>query len=736
MKIAVVYNRDSANVINLFGVPNREKIGLRTIKRLTDALKKGGHQVIALEADKDIVDRLERFMPRVVKGERPGMVFNVSYGIQGQARYTHVPSLLEMMGVPYVGSGPLAHSLALDKVVTKMILRQQGLPTPDFFVFQTPEDPIPADLTYPMIVKPKNEAVSFGLKVVENEEELRAAADVIFREFQQPVLVEQYIEGREVNVGILGNNPPEALPPVELLFGSEGPKIYTYDDKRGASGRQIDHACPAPIGEELLERAKDVAVRAFRSLGCVDCARVDMRLDDAGNLSILEINSLPSLGEHGSYLIGAAHIGLDFGAFVNRLVEVASARYFGTPQPPKLEAKTSDPSSVCFSFLTERRDRMEKRLEEWAALSSRSSDPIGLEEARQRFEKTMREVGLKLRVDLTDSPNATTFETDAGLDRGTLLIGHLDVPAESESAPPTFRREPEWLYGEGIASSRAPLVMLEFALRALRSARQLRRSPLGVLYYKDEGRDARYSEETIRRAAARARRVLVLSPGNVDHFVVTQRRGRRLYRLRVLGDSLRPGQRTKKAEPLRFLFGLLEELSKLSDHERRISLSALEVKTERMPFLLPHRVTAKILATYLDDEVADAIEAEMKSRLRHRGLRCELHAISDRPPLRESKKNVALARRLAEAASRWDIALEHQSSVWPSVAGLVPAETACVCGIGPVGRELGTPHEAVQRISLVQRSLMLAEFLLTADRKDRPPAGHEKPETPSQKAQS
>ncbi len=138
MKIAVIYNRERANVINLFGIPNREQIGLQTIKRLTTALKQAGRQVVALEGDKDLVDRLEESMPRVVKGERPGLAFNVSYGIQAQARYTHVPSILEMVGVPYVASGPLAHSLCLDKVVTKMILRQHGLPTPDFAVLQTP----------------------------------------------------------------------------------------------------------------------------------------------------------------------------------------------------------------------------------------------------------------------------------------------------------------------------------------------------------------------------------------------------------------------------------------------------------------------------------------------------------------------------------------------------------------------------------------------------------------------
>ena len=131
MKVAIVYNRESQRVINLFGLPNREKYGLKAIKRIMDALKKGGHQTAAIEGDKDLIDRLEKFMPRVMNHERPGMVFNLSYGIQGQARYTHVPGMLEMIGLPYVGSGPLAHSLALDKVDSKMIFVQRGLPTPD-----------------------------------------------------------------------------------------------------------------------------------------------------------------------------------------------------------------------------------------------------------------------------------------------------------------------------------------------------------------------------------------------------------------------------------------------------------------------------------------------------------------------------------------------------------------------------------------------------------------------------
>ena len=251
MRIAIVYNRDSRNVINLFGMPNQEKIGLKTIKRLSDALRAGGHQVTALEADKELISNLESFMPRVVKGERPGMVFNVSYGLQGQARYTHVPSILEMIGIPYVASGPLGHSLALDKVVTKMMLRQNDIPTPDFVVLDTPGSPVPDDLAYPMIVKPKNEAVSFGLAVVNDEAELRDSAQVIFDRFGQPVLAEQYIEGREVNVGVLGNAPPEGFPARHAqLRHRRAPDLHLRGQDRT---QRAHHRAPVPRSD--LRRA-------------------------------------------------------------------------------------------------------------------------------------------------------------------------------------------------------------------------------------------------------------------------------------------------------------------------------------------------------------------------------------------------------------------------------------------------------------------------------------------------
>ncbi len=710
MKIAIVYNRESQNVINLFGLPNREKYGKKAIKAITDGLRKYGHQVRSFEGDKDLIRKLEEFMPRVLKGERPGMVFNLSYGVQGQARYTHVPSILEMVGIPYVGSGPLAHSLALDKVVAKIIFRQHGLPTPDFAVLSDPGFP-PPELSYPVIVKPKNEAVSMGIRIVNTEAELREAAQVIFDTFQQPVLVEQYIEGREINVGLLGNHPPEALPPCEIVFGAEGPAIYTIEDKKGKSGRKIDWLCPAPIGEELTAKAKEIAAKAFSALGCYDCARVDMRMDAEGNFYILEINSLPSLGEHGSYTIAAREVGLDFPALVNRLVETASARYFGTPRPPAVAVKDGDLQTLIFSYLSNQRDAIERKLEEWVSTSSRTSDPVGNRAAIDKVGRLLQELKMSAVETLTDERSAWTWQTAKGLEGGTLFIGHVDLPLEPDVPRQLFRREPEWLYGEGIGMSRAPLVMLEFALRALRYHRRLHRIPLGVLYYLDEGRDCRYSREIIRQAAAKAKQVFILRPGSLDDKVIVQRRGQRKYQLIVEGKPRRPGQHYKSPEVLLWVCEKLQDMSSLSSRKDRISLSGMNIKTEAFPMLLPHRVILDLSIHYLDPKAADAAEAKVKEILNSKGYHYKMESVSDRPPMKERRHNLGLAKSLGAVAEKWEIPFGQESSVWPSAAGLVPAKVPVVCGIGPTARDLYTPQEAVNRISLVQRTLLVAGFL-------------------------
>lgn len=650
-------------------------------------------------------------MPKVLKGELPGLVFNVSYGIQGQARYAHVPSILEMVGIPYVGSGPLAHSLALDKVVAKIIFRQHELPTPAFVVLNSWEDELAPDLLFPMVVKPKNESVSFGVTIVHNESELRDAARTIFEAFQQPVIAERYIEGREINVGLIGNNPPEAFPPVELLFPGNGPPIYTYQDKVRQSGRQIGFECPANVSEETAEKAQTLARRAFEVLGCYDCARVDMRLDAEDNLQLLEVNSLPSMGEHGSYTIGAQHVGLDFPALVNRLVEAASARYFGTPKPVRIAKKSSDAGELVMSFLTQRRDQIERRLRNWTNVHSRTSDPFGIQQATTKLSQTLEEIGLEAVEELTKNKTAWTWQTQSGLTDGTLFVGHLDVPLTNEIPIQVFRRTPEWLYGEGIGLSRAPLVMLEFVLKALKSLKQLNSLPVGVLYYADEGRDNIESSEIIRAAVERAGRVLVLRPGNPQNKFVIERRGWRKYQLIAEDVPARLGKARKKREILRWVFNKLEDISKLSSRKNRISIAVSDIHPTTFPMLLPHKVDVTILMSYGDKEKADDTETSIREMLSENGFRCQLEIVSDRPVMKNRAANKRLVADLAEVATNWEIPFGQESSLWPSVAGLVPSSTPVVCGLGPVTRDAYTPHEAVERISLLQRTLLVAEFL-------------------------
>jgi D-alanine-D-alanine ligase len=711
MKVAIVYNRESERVINLFGLPNREKYGKASIKRISDALKKGGHQVKAFEGDKDLIDRLEEFMPRVVKGERPGMVFNVSYGIQGQARYTHVPSILEMIGIPYVGSGPEAHSLSLDKVVAKMIFHQHGVPTPDFAVLYGPTIE-PPDLEYPLIVKPRSEAVSFGIKVVNTDEELKEAAGAIFEAFQQPVLVERYIEGREINVGIIGNDPPEMFPPAELDFGKGGPAIYTWEDKTRQSGREIEVVCPARIDDDISQKAQETAQRAFLALGCYDCARVDMRLDSDDNLYVLEINSLPSLGEHGSYLQGAAKHGLDFSALVNRLVEVATARYFGVSNPTSTERK-DDPKNAVFNFLIENRDRLEDRTKELVSLSSRTADPVGLAEVKRELGATFSNLGLKPVKEFTDNRVTWLWESKAGFQDGTLLIGHVDIPLGMDVPRQGFRRDPESLYGEGIGSSRAPLAMVEYALRAIRRVKRLHRTPVGVMYYTDEGRDCRYSAELIRAAASKAKRVLVMRPSLGGRHIIASRRGMRTYVLTAEGKPLRLGEAVKKKDVLRWLIGRLDEFSGLSSKENRLSVMPVDVKAQRIPMRLPNEASATILLTYPDKDIADDTEARMRGLLGTNAFRWRLQTVSDRPPMAASRKNTNLAKSLKRIADEWEISIRVQSSASPSAAGLIPKTVPALCGLGPICNDLYTPHESVRRSSLLKRTLLLAQFLIS-----------------------
>lgn len=338
MKVAVVYNPDAKGIVNVFGIQNREWYPQETIERVVRALEKGGHEVELIPGDRFLLSKLKKVLPKLSKKRANGIVLNMALGIQGKCRYTHVPAILEVAGIPYTSSSPLGHILALDKVVAKQIFIASGLPTPNYRVFSSPDERTHR-LDFPLIVKPRGEAASFGLKIVHDERALREAVDITLNEYKQTVLVEEFIQGREINVGILGNDPPEAFPVLELLLDGGEHQVYSHEAKFARSHRKkAKKVCPADLPQETAAYIQKLAVQAFQALNVYDFARVDFRLDKFNQPHILEVNSMASLNPGSSFVYGARKAGYAYDQLINKIVEVAYRRY-ATEQPDLFNAE-------------------------------------------------------------------------------------------------------------------------------------------------------------------------------------------------------------------------------------------------------------------------------------------------------------------------------------------------------------------------------------------------------------
>jgi len=305
-----------------------------TIGAVEAALEEGGHQVMRIEADEDAFEQL--------RAAQPDIVFNIAEGIRGESREAHIPAMCELLGIPYTGSGVLTLSTCLDKARTKEVLIAQGLPTPRYQVFQTPDDPLDENLTFPAIVKLLAEGSSMGLSqtsIVDDETALRERVTYLRDTYHAPALVEKFIEGREFTVGML-KHPPEILPIAEVVFFEpRGINLFAPDDAvipmiRQAKGADFpipktNHTtvCPADLDEHMTWRVQQMALRTFTALRVRDWGRMEMRLDDRANLFVLEVN--PIAGIDPSYLLPkeANAAGLTYTQMINTILDSARRRY-------------------------------------------------------------------------------------------------------------------------------------------------------------------------------------------------------------------------------------------------------------------------------------------------------------------------------------------------------------------------------------------------------------------------
>jgi D-alanine-D-alanine ligase len=269
-----------------------------TIAAVESALSHLG-KVVRLEANEDFPERLRQ--------TRPDIVFNIAEGFYGVNREGHVPAICEFFGIPYSGSDPFTLSLCLDKARTKETLTFRGVPTPKFAVVEKIEDleDAPESLKLPLFVKPLHEGSSKGItdaNLCWDRAHLLRQTEFLLENYKQPVLVEEYLPGKEFTCAVLGNGMDATVLPIVGMNFESLPKgalpIYSYDAKfvwdRPENPLDI-FQCPARITRELRASIERVTLDAFRVLGCRDWARIDVRLDAAGVPNVLEVNPLPGI---------------------------------------------------------------------------------------------------------------------------------------------------------------------------------------------------------------------------------------------------------------------------------------------------------------------------------------------------------------------------------------------------------------------------------------------------------
>jgi len=298
---------------------------LRVVHSVQAALESLGHTVLPCLSDLNLEGHLKRAAPHIA--------FNLSACLRKEGDAACAPHVLEKMGIPFTGSPAAACAIAVDKARSKAILRQAGIPTPRYLVISDEKGiRIPDGSAFPLFVKPDRGGCSRGIheeNLIKEESVYVKTVQRILRRVNSPLLVEEFMPGREFSVGIIGNENPKILPIREFLFadGSEEAPFRSFKRKM-IDFRKESAACPADLAPRERTRVEELALKAYRCLGCRDYARIDMRLDRDGAPHILDVNVLPSLArETSSIVMMAVKAGISYEDLISRILLLACRRY-------------------------------------------------------------------------------------------------------------------------------------------------------------------------------------------------------------------------------------------------------------------------------------------------------------------------------------------------------------------------------------------------------------------------
>jgi D-alanine-D-alanine ligase len=290
-----------------------------------------GYSIQTREAEKRLPALLEEIL-----AAKADLVFNLCEEFFGQTRLEmNIAALLELLDLPFTGSSAFVLGLSQDKGKTKAILAHHNIPTPFYRVWEPGKDELLTGLSFPLMVKPLYEDASLGIDngaFVQDEKALREQVQKIYQQYGQSVLVEEFIDGRELNVSVLGNEDPQVLPISEIDFSSmppELPKICGYAAKWDKDSKEYCHTvprCPAVLSPEIEKEVLQVSLQTYRIMECRDYARVDIRLSPKGIPYVLEVNANPDISPDAGLIRSAKAAGFSYADLIGRIVEIALAR--------------------------------------------------------------------------------------------------------------------------------------------------------------------------------------------------------------------------------------------------------------------------------------------------------------------------------------------------------------------------------------------------------------------------
>jgi len=319
IKIAVVYNTSKSKQTkevenNLFDMA----------KSVSKALAQNGHIVSLVNADDNLILNLNK--------EKPDFVFNMAERFNGNPNFTpHVAGLLEMNNIHFTGASSYGFLSCDNKLIAKLLMQHHGINTPKFQVFESASEKLNQTMNFPLIVKPSNAHDSIGItndSVVNNKKELKLKVDYILEYLKQNAIVEEFINGREFNVAVLGNNNPYTLPICEVDFSKNSKRVLGYEMKWFINWyKEAPILCPANISKPVQEKLKQISIAVHKKLGLRDYSRIDFRLDNADTLYVLEVNANPGLTEDCFIYHAAKVAGIDYNALISRILHHATERY-------------------------------------------------------------------------------------------------------------------------------------------------------------------------------------------------------------------------------------------------------------------------------------------------------------------------------------------------------------------------------------------------------------------------